>query len=129
LILDVYSIHVFECRHTDLLLLLLLYRHNHHHLILSALIGDYNAGSFPAVLNDTFQADFKTYIKSMGKEFTLKGKELFMPVRLALTGRTSGPDIGEQLKLVGLSTAAGVTTGVVGLEERIKVLSEINVKV
>ena len=52
-----------------------------------------------------------------------------MPVRLALTGRTSGPDIGEQLKLVGLSTAAGVTTGVVGMEERIKVLSEINVKV
>ena len=95
----------------------------------SEFIGDYNAGSFPAVLDDTFQADFKTYIKSMGREFTLKGKELFMPVRLALTGRTSGPDIGEQLKLVGLSTAAGVTTGVVGLEERIKVLSEINVKV
>jgi glutamyl-tRNA synthetase len=30
----------------------------------------------------------------------LKGKALFQPLRLALTGRMSGPDVGEQLQIL-----------------------------
>ena len=43
-----------------------------------------------------------------------KGKALFLPLRLALTGRSSGPDMGALLPLIGkdkaierLTTAAG----------------------
>jgi glutamyl-tRNA synthetase len=48
---------------------------------------------------------WKAYVKDAGKALGRKGKGLFMPLRLALTGCLHGPDIGEQLGLV--ETAAG----------------------
>ena len=48
---------------------------------------------------------WKGYVKEAGKALGRKGKGLFMPLRLALTGCLHGPDIGEQLALV--ETAAG----------------------
>ena len=45
---------------------------------------------------------FKAWIKDLGKAQGRKGKRLFMPVRLALTGAVSGPDVGEQLELLAL---------------------------
>lgn len=38
--------------------------------------------------------------QAKGKALTRKGKRLFHPIRLALTGNMSGPDIGEQLALL-----------------------------
>lgn len=38
--------------------------------------------------------------QAKGKALTRKGKRLFHPIRLALTGSMSGPDIGEQLGLL-----------------------------
>lgn len=52
-----------------------------------------------------------------------KGKRLFMPVRIALTGSQAGPDVGQALRLLTLEDgdlAAGVT--VVHLDDRIKAL-------
>ena len=37
------------------------------------------------------------------KELGLKGKSLFMPLRLAVTGRMAGPDVGAQLQLLALA--------------------------
>jgi glutamyl-tRNA synthetase len=34
-----------------------------------------------------------------------KGKSLFLPLRLALTGQASGPDMGELLPLIGEDAA------------------------
>lgn len=38
--------------------------------------------------------------QATGKTLTRKGKRLFHPLRLALTGNMSGPDIGGQLALL-----------------------------
>ena len=55
------------------------------------------------------------------------GKALFHPVRLALTGRMSGPDVGEQLQLI--QTASGVVSNypVVSLSERVAKLKAFQV--
>ena len=50
-----------------------------------------------------------------GRDFsssgTLKGKSLFHPLRLALTGRESGPDMGKLLPMIGRARAAARLTG------------------
>ncbi|MFH1690663.1 MAG: glutamate--tRNA ligase [Candidatus Eisenbacteria bacterium] len=44
---------------------------------------------------------FKAALKSAGNDAGVKGKELFMPVRSALTGRTHGPALGEVAAVLG----------------------------
>ncbi|HYW68774.1 MAG TPA: glutamate--tRNA ligase [bacterium] len=46
-------------------------------------------------------ATFKAALKEAGKEAGVKGKELFMPVRSALTGRTHGPALGDVAAVLG----------------------------
>ena len=57
---------------------------------------------------------FKSILKGVGKELGVKGKDLFMPARAALTGRTHGPALGDVAAILGrervlarLSSAAG----------------------
>ena len=47
---------------------------------------------------------YKSYMKARAKEFNLKGKDLFHPVRLALTGEVSGQDVTKQLALLELAS-------------------------
>ena len=70
-------------------------------------------------------------MKGLGKALGLKGKDLFHPVRLAVTGRMrmSGPDIGEQLQL--LAMAEGMVReefSVVSLKDRIQVLQNFSLQ-
>lgn len=66
-------------------------------------------------------AKWKKWIKALGKAHGKKGKALFHPVRLALTGKMNGPDVG--LVLLLLHTAEGKTKHeVVTLEKRIEKL-------
>lgn len=44
---------------------------------------------------------FKAALKAAGKDAGVKGKDLFMPVRSALTGRTHGPALGEVAVVLG----------------------------
>jgi glutamyl/glutaminyl-tRNA synthetase len=44
---------------------------------------------------------FKSAIQAAGKQQGRKGKELFMPVRAALTGRTHGPELPLLAELLG----------------------------
>ncbi len=44
---------------------------------------------------------FTAALKGAGKDAGVKGKELFMPVRSALTGRTHGPALGEVAAVLG----------------------------
>ncbi|MFC4778076.1 glutamate--tRNA ligase [Paenibacillus sp. GCM10023252] len=49
-----------------------------------------------------FTADgIKDMIKSVQKETGCKGKQLFMPIRAALTGQTHGPDLNQTIALLG----------------------------
>ncbi len=43
----------------------------------------------------------KSVIDGIGKELGLKGKDLYWPVRAALCGTTSGPDLGSTLSILG----------------------------
>lgn len=45
---------------------------------------------------------YQSWINGVGKAQKRKGKRLFMPMRVALTGRMAGPDVGEQLGLLAL---------------------------
>lgn len=42
------------------------------------------------------------WVNSVGKAQGRKGKRLFMPMRVAFTGRMSGPDVGEVLAMLAL---------------------------
>ena len=62
---------------------------------------------------------YKTTMKSIAKEMKVKGKGLFHPVRLALTGEMSGQDVTKQLSLLTMAAdedsvvnaeAAGIVT-------------------
>jgi nondiscriminating glutamyl-tRNA synthetase len=50
-------------------------------------------------------ADFKGYAQSVGKAVSLKGKDLFMPLRAALTGETHGPEMARVFPLIGVERA------------------------
>jgi nondiscriminating glutamyl-tRNA synthetase len=43
---------------------------------------------------------FKILVKQVGKETGARGKGLFHPVRLAITGKTSGPELGKLVPLL-----------------------------
>ena len=46
--------------------------------------------------------DFKKITKEIQKELGVKGKGLFMPIRVALTGTTSGVDIAMLVEVIGI---------------------------
>ena len=52
-------------------------------------------------------ATVKGAIKAIRKETKLGGKEVFMPLRVALTGSEHGPDLDKLAELMGLETALG----------------------
>ncbi|SFT28744.1 glutamate--tRNA ligase [Paenibacillus sp. BC26] len=51
---------------------------------------------------ETFDVDgIKAAIKSVQQATGFKGKQLFMPIRAALTGQTHGPDLNQTIALLG----------------------------
>jgi len=61
--------------------------------------------------------------------FMLKGKSLFMPLRVLLTGKLHGPDMGASVVLLykaGTSDVVAPEAGFVTLDERFKMLRQIN---
>lgn len=66
-------------------------------------INDFDKGVMPKGSESNFADLWKAYMKSVGDVLGLKGKALFHPIRFLLTGRMSGPDVGDQLRLLSLS--------------------------
>lgn len=70
-------------------------------------------GSNKAIVEDTqtggdeksYSQEYKATMKSMAKEMNVKGKCLFHPVRLALTGEMSGQDVTKQLSLLAVAVS------------------------
>ena len=51
---------------------------------------------------ESFQADgIKAAMKAVQKSTGQKGKNLFMPIRAAVTGQTHGPDLPQAIELLG----------------------------
>jgi glutamyl-tRNA synthetase len=51
-----------------------------------------------------FTQSYQAHMKTMAKEMGIKGKNLFHPVRLALTGEMSGQDVTKQLSLLTMAS-------------------------
>ena len=47
------------------------------------------------------ELDWQAYIERLGRKTAKQGKQLFMPLRLALTGKNSGPALDQLLRLLG----------------------------
>lgn len=74
-----------------------------------------------------FTQTYQKHMKKMAKEGGVKGKNLFHPVRLALTGEMSGQDVTKQLALLTLATSEksiidAKKAGIVPLSERMEKL-------
>eukprot|EP00594_Rhizosolenia_setigera_P013839 CAMPEP_0178955550 /NCGR_PEP_ID=MMETSP0789-20121207/9670_1 /TAXON_ID=3005 /ORGANISM="Rhizosolenia setigera, Strain CCMP 1694" /LENGTH=878 /DNA_ID=CAMNT_0020637199 /DNA_START=276 /DNA_END=2912 /DNA_ORIENTATION=- len=77
----------------------------------------------------SYPESYKVYMKSLAKEFKVKGKNLFHPVRYALTGEMSGQDVTKQLSLLemgqemsGRGTFNDEVVKVVQMKDRIEKL-------
>lgn len=60
----------------------------------------------------------KSIVDGIGKELGLKGKDLYWPVRAALQGKTSGPDLGVTLAILGKDRVTTRIEGALGLCHR-----------
>ena len=97
--------------------------------VIKAIVADFDAGVFPTGSAEEIPGQWKAYVKDLGKRLGLKGKTLFHPARLALTGRMSGPDIGDQLQLA--KAAEGVVLPsypLADIKSRIEVLRAFNLE-
>ncbi|PGT81282.1 glutamate--tRNA ligase [Bacillus sp. AFS040349] len=66
--------------------------------VLSAFVSEINQ-------SDDFSADtVKAMIKAVQKATGQKGKNLFMPIRVAITGQTHGPDLPKSIAVLGKPT-------------------------
>jgi len=95
-------------------------------VIAERILSAYDAGDFPDGSSDDHAAEWKAWVKILGKETKRKGKKLFHPIRLALTGKMSGPDVGQVVKLLHMTE--GVAPDRVSLKERIDTLREVAAK-
>lgn len=59
------------------------------------------AAQLSAAVEPLTVESIKGMIKSVQKETGAKGKQLFMPIRAAVTGQTHGPDLNLTIKLLG----------------------------
>ncbi|XP_011088729.1 glutamate--tRNA ligase, chloroplastic/mitochondrial [Sesamum indicum] len=91
------------------------------------LLAAYDSGDLSSALEEG-SAGWQKWVKSFGKSLKRKGKSLFMPLRVLLTGKLHGPDMGAGLLLVYKAGRCGVVaprSGFVTLDERFKMLREI----
>lgn len=94
----------------------------------AALLSEWDSGALLAAIDGGADA-WKKWMKGFGKAAGRKGKRLFMPLRVLLTGCMHGPDVGETLRMLRTaegddSLAASGKAMCVGVEERIRILRE-----
>lgn len=92
----------------------------------ACVLRDYDAGVMPVGKDaEEHPAVWKKWVKAVGKETGRKGKRLFHPLRLALTGSMSGPDVGSILELLYLSEKLEAAPSIVPLNKRIDTLKDV----
>ncbi|XP_054784482.1 glutamate--tRNA ligase, chloroplastic/mitochondrial-like [Prosopis cineraria] len=92
------------------------------------LLAAYDSGEVMAALEEG-HAGWQKWVKGFGKSLERKGKSLFMPLRLLLTGKLHGPDMGASIILLHKAGVTGIVApevGFVTLDERFKMLRQIN---
>lgn len=77
------------------------------------------------VLQAIEEETVKKWIKATGKTLDCKGKRLFMPIRIALTGQMAGPDVAVLVQTLHKAADGEILVeGYVPLEQRIATLKE-----
>ncbi len=66
-----------------------------------------------SVLSDWSEGPVRTAIKETGKETGVKGRGLYMPLRIAVTGMAHGPDLSSILVIRGIEDVAGSITAAI----------------
>ncbi|KAI8027517.1 hypothetical protein LOK49_LG02G04070 [Camellia lanceoleosa] len=95
--------------------------------VAASLLATYDSGELLGALEEG-HAGWQKWVKSFGKSLKRKGKSLFMPLRVLLTGKLHGPDMGASVLLLhkaGLSNVVAAQAGFVTLDDRFKMLREI----
>uniref|UniRef100_A0A0G4HU32 glutamate--tRNA ligase n=1 Tax=Chromera velia CCMP2878 TaxID=1169474 RepID=A0A0G4HU32_9ALVE len=97
-------------------------------------IADFESGDLPRAADflgeggevrmEDFKSAYSSWVKGLGKRLGRKGKRLFHPARLALSGKMSGPEVFQQLLLAEAACRCGVA-GSCSLSERIQRLKEV----
>lgn len=67
--------------------------------IVDTALAAYDSGELKSALENGPDG-YKSWLKGVGKEQKRKGKHLFMPMRVAMTGSQHGPEVGEVLRLL-----------------------------
>jgi len=67
---------------------------------------------------------FRAAVKAVGKRTGIKGKGLFHPLRVALTGKTSGPELDKLVPLLQKGAGLQLQKPVLGVRERVVMTAE-----
>ncbi|XP_043715909.1 glutamate--tRNA ligase, chloroplastic/mitochondrial [Telopea speciosissima] len=94
----------------------------------ASLLAAYDSGEFHAALEEG-HTGWQKWVKNFGKSLKRKGKSLFMPLRVLLTGKLHGPVMGASVILLHKAGTCGVVTpqtGFLTFDERFKMLREVD---
>ncbi|OAY57367.1 hypothetical protein MANES_02G091600v8 [Manihot esculenta] len=94
----------------------------------SRLLAAYDSGELLSALEEG-PSGWQKWVKNFGKSLKRKGKSLFMPLRLLLTGKVHGPDMGSSVILLHKAGSSGVVSpnaGFVPLNERFEILRQVD---
>ncbi|AQK67936.1 Glutamate--tRNA ligase chloroplastic/mitochondrial [Zea mays] len=93
-----------------------------------SLISAYDSGELGQALAEG-RDGWQKWVKGFGKSIKRKGKGLFMPLRVLLTGKLHGPDMGGSIALIhkaGVCCAVTPQSNFVTLDERFRMLKDVD---
>lgn len=96
--------------------------------VADSLLAAYDSGELVGALEEG-KSGWQKWVKAFGKSLKRKGKSLFMPLRVLLTGKLHGPDMGESIVLIHRAGTSGIVTPQVGfmtLEQRLESLKQVD---
>ncbi|CAN6236929.1 unnamed protein product [Urochloa humidicola] len=96
--------------------------------VAAGLISAYDSGELTQALAEG-RDGWQKWVKGFGKSLKRKGKGLFMPLRVLLTGKLHGPEMGGSMALIykaGICGAVTPQSNFVTLDERFKILKEVD---
>lgn len=94
----------------------------------ASLVAAYDSGELIAALEEG-HTGWQKWVKGFGKSLKRKGKSLFMPLRVLLTGKLHGPDMGASVLLLykaGKYDVVAPEAGFITLDERFNMLRHID---
>ncbi|CAK9140173.1 unnamed protein product [Ilex paraguariensis] len=96
--------------------------------VAASLLAAYDNGDLVGAFEEG-SSGWQKWVKSFGKSLKRKGKSLFMPLRVLLTGKLHGPDMGATILLLHKAGTFGLVDpqfGFMTLNERFQMLKEVD---